>query len=181
MARKSLTGNTKTQVPDLQRRVDWSLQDVTERRQILEETAKRAVRAALVEERSRFCIFVGFLRPVVEEEVAMLSELTHLQDAVEALEKHTTEPFSVPPASEQVITDTRGTNHSGDSWSFKHTPPSSPSSLGSRKSSMCSISSLNSSSSGSSKSHRSLSQVRVVKRKDLFFARFMLSLFCKIM
>ncbi|XP_044739595.1 protein MTSS 1 isoform X4 [Chrysoperla carnea] len=159
-ARKSVTGSLKSNpTPDLQRRVECSLQDVTERRQLLEETEKRAVRAALVEERSRFCLFVGFLKPVVDEEVAMLSELTHLQDAVEALEKHTTDPYSVPPASEQVIIDTRGQNHNPDgTWTFRHTPPSSPSSLGSRKSSMCSISSLNSSSSGSSKSHRSLSQ-----------------------
>lgn len=50
---------------DLQRRVECSLQDVTERRHILEETEKKAVRAALIEERSRFCIFVAFLKPVV--------------------------------------------------------------------------------------------------------------------
>lgn len=50
---------------DLQRRLECNLQDVTERRQLLEETEKQAVRAALVEERSRFCLFVGFLKPVV--------------------------------------------------------------------------------------------------------------------
>ncbi|PSN34188.1 hypothetical protein C0J52_23020 [Blattella germanica] len=115
---------------ELQRRVETSLQDVTERRHLLEETEKHAVRAALIEERSRFCLFVAFLKPVVDEEVAMLSELSHLQE---------------------VITDLKG---SESSWSFQ-TPPSSPSSLGSRKSSMCSISSLNSSSSGSTKSHHS--------------------------
>lgn len=50
---------------DLQRRLECGLQDVTERRQLLEETEKQHVRAALVEERSRFCLFVGFLKPVV--------------------------------------------------------------------------------------------------------------------
>ena len=50
---------------ELQRRVETSLQDVTEHRHILEETEKQAVRAALVEERSRFCLFVAFLKPVV--------------------------------------------------------------------------------------------------------------------
>lgn len=50
---------------DLQKRLEYGLQDVTERRQLLEETEKHAVRAALVEERSRFCIFVGMLKPVV--------------------------------------------------------------------------------------------------------------------
>ncbi|KAL3288715.1 hypothetical protein HHI36_003150 [Cryptolaemus montrouzieri] len=136
---------------DLQKRLECGLQDVTERRQILEETEKHAVRAALLEERSRFCIFVGFLKPVVDEEVAMLTEMSHLQEAVQQLEKHTTDPHILPPASEQVIADLKS---SDSGWSFQ-TPPSSPSSLGSRKSSMCSISSLNSSSSGSSKSHHS--------------------------
>lgn len=136
---------------ELQRRVETSLQDVTERRHILEETEKKAVRAALIEERSRFCLLVAFLKPVVDEEVAMLSELSHLQEVVDQLEKHTADPYSLPPASEQVITDLK---NSESSWTFQ-TPPSSPSSLGSRKSSMCSISSLNSSSSGSTKSHHS--------------------------
>ncbi|KDR12237.1 hypothetical protein L798_13845, partial [Zootermopsis nevadensis] len=136
---------------ELQRRVETSQQDVTERRHILEETEKQAVRAALVEERSRFCLFVAFLKPVVDEEVAMLSELSHLQEVVDQVQKLTTDPFTLPPASEQVITDLKG---SDSNWSFQ-TPPSSPSSLGSRKSSMCSISSLNSSSSGSTKSHHS--------------------------
>lgn len=93
----------------------------------------------------------------------MLTEMSHVQEAVQQLEKHTENPKILPPASEQVIADLKS---SDSGWSF-HTPPSSPSSLGSRKSSMCSISSINSSSSGSSKSHhspshpwqRSLSQV----------------------
>lgn len=50
---------------DLQKRLEYGLQDVTERRQLLEETEKQAVRAALLEERSRFCQFVDFLKPVV--------------------------------------------------------------------------------------------------------------------
>ncbi|CAG9821314.1 unnamed protein product [Phaedon cochleariae] len=131
---------------DLQKRFECGLQDVTERRQLLEETAKQAVRAAL------------------DEEVAMLTEIGHLQEAVQQLTKHSSDPAHLPPASEQVIADLKG---SEGGWSFR-TPPSSPSSLGSRKSSMCSISSINSSSSSGSKSHhhspshpwqRSLSQV----------------------
>lgn len=135
----------------MQKRFECGLQDVTERRQLLEETEKHAVRAALLEERGRFCSFVGLLKPVVDEEVAMLSEMGHLQEAVQQLEKHAADPGTLPPASEQVIADLKS---SDSGWSFQ-TPPSSPSSLGSRKSSMCSISSLNSSSSGSSKSHHS--------------------------
>lgn len=50
---------------DLQRRVESCMQDVNERRFVLEETEKKAVRAALIEERSRFCVFVAFMKPVV--------------------------------------------------------------------------------------------------------------------
>nr|CAD7431101.1 unnamed protein product [Timema monikensis] len=142
-AKKGKTG-------ELQRRVECSLQDVSERRHILEETEKHAVKAALIEERSRYCLLVAFLKPVVDEEVAMLSELSHLQEVVDQIQKHTADPYTLPPASEQVIADLKG---SDSGWHFQ-TPPSSPSSLGSRKSSMCSISSLNSSSSGSTKSHQ---------------------------
>lgn len=173
---------------DLQKRLEYGLQDVNEKRHFLEETEKQAVRAALLEERNRFCTFVGFLKPVMvsehfsgrfrlnnlsfsivkDEEIAMLSELSRVQEAVQQLDKHTADPKTLPPASEQVIADLKS---SDSGWSFQ-TPPSSPSSLGSRKSSMCSISSLNSSSSGSSKSHhspshphwhRSLSQVNILK------------------
>ncbi|CAH1983026.1 unnamed protein product [Acanthoscelides obtectus] len=137
---------------DVQKRFECGLQDVTERRQLLEETEKHAVRAALLEERGRFCTFVSLLKPVVDEEVAMLTEMGHLQEAVQQLEKHAADPHTLPPASEQVIADLK----SGEGgWCFQVTPPSSPSSLGSRKSSMCSISSINSSSSSSSKSHHS--------------------------
>lgn len=136
---------------DLQKRLESGLQDVTERRQLLEEAEKQAIRAAMLEERSRFCTFVTFFKPIVDQEVAMMTEMSHLQEAVQQLEKHTVNPQTLPAASEQVIADLKS---SDSGWSFQ-TPPSSPSSLGSRKSSMCSISSLNSSSSGSSKSHHS--------------------------
>lgn len=147
---------------DVQRSLDTALQDVTDRYLLLEETEKQAVRKALIEERSHYCLFVACLKPVVDSELALFHEVTHLQEIVDALTKLTEDPQSLPSASEQVISDIKG---SDSGWSF-HTPPSSPTSLGSRKSSMCSISSLNSSSSGSTKSHspshhsrcRSLSQ-----------------------
>ncbi|XP_050424159.1 protein MTSS 2-like isoform X2 [Adelges cooleyi] len=125
-----------------------ALQDVSDRKAVLEETEKRAVREALVEERSRYCIFVTFLKPVIDEEVAMLTELSHLQEVMDKLESHTSDPYSLPPASEQVLVDYKGSDMS---WTHQ-TPPSSPSSLGSRKSSMCSINSTNSWSSGSTHS-----------------------------
>lgn len=42
-----------------------ALQDVSEKKSVLEETEKKAIREALVEERSRYCLFVTFLKPVV--------------------------------------------------------------------------------------------------------------------
>jgi hypothetical protein len=59
---------------ELQRRMETSLQDVTERRHLLEETEKKAVKLALVEERSRFCLFVAFLKPVVVSCISRLNK-----------------------------------------------------------------------------------------------------------
>lgn len=41
------------------------MQDVTDMCLLMEETEKQAVRRALVEERGRFCTFIGLLQPVV--------------------------------------------------------------------------------------------------------------------
>ncbi|XP_078105310.1 protein MTSS 2 isoform X2 [Sander vitreus] len=119
---------------DLQPQLDSAMQDVTDLCLLMEETEKQAVRRALVEERGRFCTFIGFLQPVVNGEIAMLGEITHLQAIIDDLTVLTTDPHKLPPASEQVIKDLKGSDYS---WSYQ-TPPSSPSSSGSRKSSMCS-------------------------------------------
>ncbi|XP_009881570.1 PREDICTED: MTSS1-like protein, partial [Charadrius vociferus] len=66
-------------------------------------------------------------------ELTMLGEITHLQGIIEDLVVLTAEPHKLPPASEQVIKDLKGSDYS---WSYQ-TPPSSPSSSSSRKSSMC--------------------------------------------
>ncbi|XP_061593333.1 protein MTSS 2 isoform X1 [Cololabis saira] len=131
---------------DLQPQVDSAMQDVTDMCLLMEETEKQAVRRALVEERGRFCTFIGFLQPVVNGEIAMLGEITHLQAIIDDLTVLTTDPHKLPAASEQVIIDLKGSDYS---WSYQ-TPPSSPSSSGSRKSSMCS--SVNSAHSSSSRS-----------------------------
>ncbi|MGH0142861.1 UNVERIFIED_CONTAM: hypothetical protein FKN15_000440 [Acipenser sinensis] len=135
---------------DLQPQLDSALQDVNDMYLLLEETEKQAVRRVLVEERGRFCTFIGFLQPVVNGEIAMLGEITHLQAIIDDLTVLTADPHKLPPASEQVIMDLKGSDYS---WSYQ-TPPSSPSSSGSRKSSMCSSvnsthSSVSRSSSGS--------------------------------
>ncbi|XP_054873941.1 protein MTSS 1-like isoform X3 [Amphiprion ocellaris] len=135
---------------DLQPQLDSAMQDVSDKYLLLEETEKQAVRKALVEERSRFCCFVSMLRPVVEEEMSMLGEITHLQTLTDDLKILTMDPHKLPASSEQVIVDLKG---SDCTWSYQ-TPPSSPSTTVSRKSSMCSsLNSVNSSDSRSSGSH----------------------------
>uniref|UniRef100_A0A8C6L2I2 MTSS I-BAR domain containing 2b n=1 Tax=Nothobranchius furzeri TaxID=105023 RepID=A0A8C6L2I2_NOTFU len=110
---------------DLQPQLDSAMQDVTDMCLLMEEMEKQAVRRALVEERGRFShthIYI-YLRDK-EKILAIIDDLTLL----------TTDPHKLPPASEQVIKDLKGSDYS---WSYQ-TPPSSPSSSGSRKSSMCS-------------------------------------------
>ncbi|XP_048403037.2 protein MTSS 2 isoform X2 [Stegostoma tigrinum] len=131
---------------DLRPQVENAVQDVNDMYLLLEETEKQAVRKALIEERGRFCTFITFLQPVVDGEIAMLGEITHLQAIVDDLIVQTAEPHKLPPTSEQVIKDLKGSDYS---WSYQ-TPPSSPSSSSSRKSSMCSVNSTNSSTSRSS-------------------------------
>ncbi|XP_072925791.1 protein MTSS 2 isoform X5 [Hemitrygon akajei] len=141
-ARKELLGKG-----DLRPQVENAVQDVNDMYLLLEEMEKQAVRKALIEERGRFCTFITFLQPVVDGEIAMLGEITHLQAIVDDLVIQTAEPHKLPPASEQVIKDLKGSDYT---WSYQ-TPPSSPSSSSSRKSSMCSsVNSTNSSTSRSS-------------------------------
>ncbi|XP_069076829.1 protein MTSS 1 isoform X5 [Pleurodeles waltl] len=144
---------------DIQPQLDSAMQDVNDKYLLLEETEKQAVRKALIEERGRFCTFITMLRPVIEEEIAMLGEVTHLQTISEDLKTLTMDPHKLPSASEQVILDLKGSDYS---WSYQ-TPPSSPSTTMSRKSSVCSsLNSVNSSDSRSSgsRSHSPTSHYR---------------------
>ncbi|XP_074539541.1 protein MTSS 1-like isoform X7 [Halichoeres trimaculatus] len=136
---------------DIQPQLDSAMQDVSDKYILLEETEKQALRKALIEDRQRFCCFVAMLQPVVDEEISMLGEVTHLQAISDDLKALTSDPHKLPPASEQVILDLKGSDYG---WSYQ-TPPSSPSTTMSRKSSMCSsLNSVNSSDSrGSSGSH----------------------------
>uniref|UniRef100_A0A665T6A9 Protein MTSS 1-like n=1 Tax=Echeneis naucrates TaxID=173247 RepID=A0A665T6A9_ECHNA len=136
---------------DIQPQLDSAMQDVSDKYILLEETEKQALRKALIEERLRFCCFVTMLQPVVDEEISLLGEVTHLQAISDDLKALTSDPHKLPPASEQVILDLKNSDYG---WSYQ-TPPSSPSTTISRKSSMCSsLNSVNSSDSrGSSGSH----------------------------
>uniref|UniRef100_A0A8C7X322 MTSS I-BAR domain containing 2 n=1 Tax=Oryzias sinensis TaxID=183150 RepID=A0A8C7X322_9TELE len=115
---------------DLQPQLDNAVQDVSDMCLLMEEMEKQAVRRALVEERGRFCTFIGFLQPVVNGEIAMLGEITHLQAIIDDLTVLTTDPHKLPPASEQVIKDLKGSDYS----SQPHSPTSSSSSYRHRSS-----------------------------------------------
>uniref|UniRef100_A0A7N9AV13 MTSS I-BAR domain containing 1 n=1 Tax=Mastacembelus armatus TaxID=205130 RepID=A0A7N9AV13_9TELE len=112
--------------------LDSALQDVNVRYAVLEETEKRAVCKALIEERARYCSFVTMLKPVLDHEINMLGEVTHLQTILEDLTNLTAEPNKLPPASEQVILDLKGSDFN---YTYQ-TPPASPSNTLSRKSSI---------------------------------------------
>uniref|UniRef100_A0A8C6NNV3 MTSS I-BAR domain containing 2b n=1 Tax=Nothobranchius furzeri TaxID=105023 RepID=A0A8C6NNV3_NOTFU len=124
---------------DLQPQLDSAMQDVTDMCLLMEEMEKQAVRRALVEERGKQMYKEKILVCGSQNgEIAMLGEITHLQAIIDDLTLLTTDPHKLPPASEQVIKDLKGSDYS---WSYQ-TPPSSPSSSGSRKSSMCSLASI---------------------------------------
>uniref|UniRef100_A0A8C6UFM0 MTSS I-BAR domain containing 2a n=1 Tax=Neogobius melanostomus TaxID=47308 RepID=A0A8C6UFM0_9GOBI len=121
---------------NLRPQLDSAMQDVNDLYLLMEETEKQAVRRALLEERGRYCSFISLLQPVVVRLQFFFRELDHsLQAIVDDLTLLTEDPHKLPPASEQVIRDLKGSDYS---WSYQ-TPPSSPSSTSSRKSSMCSL------------------------------------------
>uniref|UniRef100_A0A3B3WY01 IMD domain-containing protein n=1 Tax=Poecilia mexicana TaxID=48701 RepID=A0A3B3WY01_9TELE len=122
---------------DARGQLDCALQDVNTRYAVLEETEKRAVCRALVEERSRYCSFVSMLKPVLDHEINMLGEVTHLQTILEDLSVLTAEPTKLPAASEQVILDLKGSDFN---YTYQ-TPPGSPGNM-SRKSSISSYQSV---------------------------------------
>lgn len=47
----------------------------------------------------------------------MLTEVTHLQDILQALCAHTVDPNTLPPAGEQILKDIRGTGQ--QTWAYQ--------------------------------------------------------------
>ncbi|XP_062544693.1 uncharacterized protein LOC134211633 isoform X5 [Armigeres subalbatus] len=151
----------KGQTDNLHILVESSMQDVTLRRSELEEVERKSLRSIMVEERSRYCTFVNMLQPVVHEECEVMSELSHLQEAMQIIAVVTKDPTVLPQASEELILESKtNINLYPDSPGGSNSQGACSNSLGSRKSSVCSISSINSSSSGSPghQFQRSLSQ-----------------------
>lgn len=152
----------KGQSDSIQSLVESSMQDISQRKADLEEVERRSLRAAMIEERTRYCTFVNLLQPVVKEEFEVMYELGHLQEAMDTVTNVTKNPNVLPQASEELILETK----TSASFLYPESPGGShggySNSLGSRKSSVCSISSINSSGSSNSPGmpyQRSLSQV----------------------
>lgn len=148
------------------------MHDVTLRRAELEEVEKKSLRAAMIEERTRYCAFVNLLQPVVKEECEVMFELGHLQEAMQSIAIVTKDPGTLPQASEELIMDAKSNmNLYPESPGGNSGSHGCSNSLGSRKSSVCSISSINSSGSSSSPGHhhyqRSISQVSKMAMFDL--------------
>lgn len=125
---------------------------------MLEEVERNYVRRALIEERSHYCLFFNFLRPVIEEQISMLQEVTHLEEVLSALAELTKDPYHLPPASESLLTKL----HLNESTSLDQVYGELESPLyRSRKSSISSITSINSLSTDciSLQNCKSLSQV----------------------
>ncbi|XP_059616053.1 protein MTSS 2 isoform X5 [Phlebotomus argentipes] len=154
----------KGQSDTMQSLVNSSLHDMTQRRAELEEIEKKSLRVAMVEERERYCTFVNLLQPVVKEEYEVMYELSHLQEAMDAIVNVTKEPSVLPPSSEEIILATKSSvslypESPGATSGGNSSQGGCSASLGSRKSSVCSINSLNSSGSAGSQHQRSLSQL----------------------
>ncbi|KHJ47590.1 hypothetical protein D918_01745 [Trichuris suis] len=118
--------------------LDSAVQEVNDRGNILLQSERHAVRHALVEQRSQFCLFVSWFKPILDGELSLMHEAGQIQELVDMLCRQSADPYTLPMASEAVIVDVKGLENT---WRFQ-TPPSSPgSSYGSRKSSFCSLTS----------------------------------------
>ncbi|XP_055703217.1 protein MTSS 2 isoform X11 [Phlebotomus papatasi] len=165
----------KGQSDTMQSLVNSSLHDMTQRRAELEEIEKKSLRMAMVEERERYCTFVNFLQPVVKEEYEVMYELSHLQEAMDAIVNVTKEPSVLPQSSEEIILATKSPLNlypespgaASSSGGGNSSQGGCSASLGSRKSSVCSINSLNSSGSAGSQHQRSLSQTSTASQSHI--------------
>lgn len=98
---------------ELQARFDETSRLVSAKFVVLEEVERRSVTSALLQERSHLCFLASCLKPVLDQEVSLLSEFHHLQDIADNLSTLSTECNSSLPASvDQVICDASRMNSS---------------------------------------------------------------------
>ena len=102
----------------------YASMDLNDKLVHFEQLEKNAVRRAMIEERSRYCILVSYLKNVIEEELLITQETSHLQEIMESLNKLTVDPYTLPASSELVIADlklggTIGSNSTGQYGTLK--------------------------------------------------------------
>lgn len=73
--------------------------------QTLENQEKNYLRKLMVEERSRAAQFFHFYQPVVEQELALISEIEQLQSLLEDTIEQCKQPTKLPEAAEDLIND----------------------------------------------------------------------------
>ena len=102
----------------------YASMDLNDKLVHFEQLEKSAVRRAMIEERSRYCILVSYLKNVIEEELLITQETSHLQEIMESLNKLTVDPYTLPASSELVIADLKlggsiGSNSNGQYSTLK--------------------------------------------------------------
>ena len=131
--------------PSVQRLIDQSTRDLNNHYRQLCDHEKKCLRHVIMEERHRYCNLVASLKPIIDEEMGMLSELASVEDIMQKLGSVATNPEEI--ITDQFIDDAALSGGGSGAPLVYATPPATPSpSMGSRKSSMCSIASIASSS-----------------------------------
>ena len=115
----------------MQRLIEQSSRDLNTQYQQLHEHEKNSLRKIIGEDRLRYCNIVASLKPIIDEELGMVSELALVEEIMQKLGAVTGNPAEMTmEITDQFIDDAANGFGSG---------------MGSRKSSMCSISSVSSS------------------------------------
>ncbi|CAB4065214.1 MTSS1 [Lepeophtheirus salmonis] len=124
--------------PSVQRLFDQCSKDLNSNFRTFEKTERSAVRRILLEDHNRFCTFVAFLKPVLNEELSMLTEIQQIENIMEKLNR----TASLEESTDLIIEDfvnAKVNNSTEDTSSlYLATPPSTPY-MGSRNSSMNSL------------------------------------------
>ena len=98
MSRKDRTGNSSTHQmtdPSVQRLMENCSRDLSNQYQGLRDKERNTVHKAMHENRSRYCMFVQSLKPVIDEEFGMLGEVSQIEEVMKKLMNTTSTPEGV--------------------------------------------------------------------------------------
>ena len=95
-AKKDVRGSTCSLTdPSVQRLIEQTSRDLNNNYKQLSDHEKKCLRRILTEERHRYCNLVASLKPIIDEELGMLSELASVEDVMQKLGNVTTNPDEV--------------------------------------------------------------------------------------